>query len=163
MLGVTGLVAAVGGAVLALGLAGCAKQIAVPNLPAATAPPASTSPPPATAPPAVTAPARPAPPPPVAAPGAPPVKPPPVLSPQMGAAEEGRLSSEALARIEGAESVVRQIDQQRLAPPQLETFSTVQSFLVKAREAMTAKDYPRALTLADKARVLAAELSQSLR
>ncbi len=163
MLGARSLVAAVAG-VLALGVAGCAKQMAVPNLPASTVPPASsTAPPPATAPPTVTAPARPAPPPPVAAPAVPPVKPPPVLSPQMGAAEEGRLSSEALARIEGAESVVRQIDQQRLAPPQLETFSTVQSFLVKAREAMTAKDYPRALTLADKARVLAAELSQSLR
>jgi hypothetical protein len=81
-----------------------------------------------------------------------------VLSPQVGQEEEERLRREARARIERAEQVVRQIDQKKLAQEQRENFSTIQSFLSKANEALSMKDFPRAFNLADKARVLAEEL-----
>jgi hypothetical protein len=83
--------------------------------------------------------------------------------PQLPPREESRLTREAQTRIEGAERVVRQIDQARLAPAQQEIYATIQSFLAKAREAMSARDYPRALTLADKARILADDLSRAPR
>lgn len=87
----------------------------------------------------------------------------PVLSPQVGQEEEERLRQEARARIERAEQVVRQIDQKKLAQEQRENFLTVQSFLSKANEALSMKDFPRAFNLADKARVLAEELLSTLR
>jgi len=89
-----------------------------------------------------------------------PIVPPPVLSPEMGTEEQRRLTREAHARIASAERLVARLDRDKLGRQQQETFSTIQSFLVKAKEAVTERDYPRALTLADKARVLAEELSQ---
>ena len=86
--------------------------------------------------------------------------PPPVLSPEVGQQEEERLSRAASARIEGAERIVRQIDQARLAGNQQEMLSTVQSFLAKAKEAISAKDFQRAYNLADKAQLLAEELAK---
>jgi len=172
--------------VLVLG-AGCAKEKAVANLPAveAPAPPAAPAPsdpavpsiespptpaplvvPPAGVPPAapraVTPPRPVAPPPPAAVvpPPPAPIVPPPVLSPEIGTEEQRRLTREAHARIASAERLVARLDRDKLGRQQQETFSTIQSFLVKAREAVTERDYPRALTLADKARVLAEELSQ---
>ena len=53
---------------------------------------------------------------------------------------------------------MKQIDQRRLVGDQQQNLLTVQSFLVKAREALTEKDVQRALTLADKAYLLAEEL-----
>ena len=86
-----------------------------------------------------------------------------MLAPQVGGEEERRLTLATQTRIEDAEKLVQRIDQKRLGRPQQETYSTIQSFLAKAREAMSGKDYQRAFTLADKAQVLAEELSQSLR
>jgi hypothetical protein len=86
-----------------------------------------------------------------------------VLSPQVGGEEEVRLSREVRTRLEGAEKAVGQIDHKRLGAPQLETYATIQSFLTKAREAMTVRDYQRALTLADKAQTLATDLSRASR
>ncbi|MFN3476667.1 MAG: hypothetical protein ACK4Z6_03820 [Candidatus Methylomirabilales bacterium] len=95
----------------------------------------------------------------------PPVKkePPPVLSPQVGREEEDRLKQEAKAKIEGAEHLVKQIDQKKLAKEQEETFLTIQSFLSKAKEALSLKDFLRAFTLADKAQTLADELFHTFR
>lgn len=103
--------------------------------------------------------------PPPAPPKPPPVKkePPPLLSPQVGQAEEDRLKQEAKAKIEGAERLVKQIDQKKLAKEQEETFLTIQSFLSKAKEALSLKDFLRAFTLADKAQTLADELFHILR
>ena len=53
---------------------------------------------------------------------------------------------------------MKQIDQRRLVGDQHQNLLTVQSFLVKAREALSEKDVQRALTLADKAFLLAEEL-----
>jgi hypothetical protein len=103
----------------------------------------------------------PVPPPPVAPLSPAPVPPPRVLAPQVGGEEEARLSREVRTRLEGAEKAVGLIDQKRLGVPQLETYATIQSFLSKAREAVVARDYQRALTLADKAQTLATDLSRS--
>jgi hypothetical protein len=81
-----------------------------------------------------------------------------VLSPQVGEREEARLKQAATSRIDRAERLVKQVDPKTLGKEQHETFETVQSFLAKAREAMSAKDFQRAFTLADKAKVLAEEL-----
>jgi hypothetical protein len=87
-----------------------------------------------------------------------PPPPPPVLSPQVGKREEDRLRQDATARIERAEQIVQQIDQKKLAREQQDTFSTVQSFLSKAKEAISSSDFERAYNLADKAKLLAEEL-----
>jgi len=53
--------------------------------------------------------------------------------------------------------------QQKLATEQQEIFLTIQSFLSKAKEALSIMDFPRAFNLADKAQVLANELFRALR
>ncbi|HSE04418.1 MAG TPA: hypothetical protein VLK35_09745 [Methylomirabilota bacterium] len=127
------------------------------------------APPPRPAPPA--APATPAPPP-TAAPAAPSPAPPrtaaiprepPVLAPQASAEEEQRIKVQAERRIEGTERLVQRIDPTRLAREQQENYRTIQSFLVKAREALSTRDVQRAFTLADKAYLLADEMSKAPR
>jgi len=144
---------------------------APPVAPPAVAPPPAVTPPtvpsaplvgPPPTPPGPTVLKKDAPVPPPVAPLSPaPVPPPRVLAPQVGGEEEARLSREVRTRLEGAEKAVGLIDQKRLGVPQLETYATIQSFLSKAREAVVARDYQRALTLADKAQTLATDLSRS--
>ncbi|HSD51733.1 MAG TPA: hypothetical protein VLG48_10035 [Candidatus Methylomirabilis sp.] len=138
---------------LVVNVAGCAdlERLLSPSPP--PEPPAvkgEPSPPPA--------PAAPLPPTPVAPPS-----PPPVLSPQIGRVDEDRLRREASSRIQKTEQLVAQIDQSRLAKEQQETFSTIQNFLTNAKEALAARDFPRASNLADKAQILAEELLGSVR
>jgi hypothetical protein len=159
-------------------------------VPAPSAPPPRTSvvveeqPPPKTAPPDLVKepvapppkvvspsplPVVPAPPPPAAPPPAPPktaALPPkdvpslPVLAPQASVEEELRMKMQAERRIEGTEKLVQRIDPSRLAREQQENYLTIQSFLSKAREALSTRDMQRAFTLADKAYLLADELSK---
>ncbi len=84
----------------------------------------------------------------------------PVLAPQASAEEEQRIKSKAERRIEGTERLVQKIDPSRLAREQQENYLTIQSFLAKAREALSSRDVQRAFTLADKAFLLADELSK---
>ncbi|HSB40251.1 MAG TPA: hypothetical protein VLK28_00330, partial [Methylomirabilota bacterium] len=107
-----------------------------------------------------------------AAPAAPPAAPPrtaaiprepPVLAPQASAEEEQRIKAQAERRIEGTERLVRGIDPSRLAREQQENYRTIRSFLVKAREALSTRDVQRALTLAEKAYLLADEMSKAPR
>lgn len=86
--------------------------------------------------------------------------PPPVLSPQADQQQEDRLRRDAAARIERAEQIMKQIDQTKFAKEQQDTFSTIQSFLAKAKEAISIKDFQRAYNLADKAKHLAEELAK---
>jgi hypothetical protein len=86
-----------------------------------------------------------------------------VLSPEVGREDEDRLKREASGRIQKAEEMIRQVDQKKLAKEQQETFATIQSFLGKAKEALSAQDFPRASNLADKAAVLAEDLVRTLR
>ena len=105
------------------------------------------------------APAAPRPPAPVAPPPTPEV-PPPVLSPVLSAVEEQKLRADTQQRIDGAEQRLRQIDPAKLVSGQQDSLQTTQSFLDKAREALQAQDVQRAFTLADKAYLLADELSK---
>jgi hypothetical protein len=128
-----------------------------PPRPATPAPVAPRAAPPAPAPPRPATPAA-SPPAPVAPP-APADVPPPVLSPVLSAADEQKLRGETQQRIDGAEQRLRQIDPAKLASGQQDSLQTVQSFLGKAREALQAQDVQRAFTLADKAYLLADELT----
>lgn len=118
------------------------------------------------------APPRPTPPPPLVTPPVPVPPPPrsaaiprepPVLAPQASAEEEQRLKTQAERRIEGTEKLVQKIDPARLPREQQENYRTIQSFLVKAREALSTRDVQRAFTLADKAYFLADEMSKAPR
>jgi hypothetical protein len=82
-------------------------------------------------------------------------QPPPVLSPQVGTEGESSQRWDAEAKIQGAEKIVKQVDQKTLAEEQQEIFSTIQSFLSKAREALSLGDFLRAFNLAEKAQILA--------
>jgi hypothetical protein len=128
-------------------------------------PPKVTTPPPP--PPAAPAPATP-PQPPSRSAAVPPTAPAPtppvvVLAPQASAEEEQRMKFQAERRIEGTEKLVQRIDPSRLAREQQENYLTIQSFLTKAREALSTRDVQRAFTLADKAFLLADELSKGPR
>jgi len=156
-----------------LGLTGCAtiKSWFVPSPPPARAEQPDESAPRGALPPVPPAPAAPraappapgAPRPPAPAPAAPTPAPdvsPPVLSPVLSAVDEQRLRTETQQRIDGTEQRLRQIDPAKLASGQQDSLRTVQSFLDKAREALQAQDIQRAYTLADKAYLLADELSR---
>ena len=110
-------------------------------------------------------PSSPAAPSPPAAPGpaAPPAPAPRVLGQQVSSEDEKRIQGDAQRRIDRTERLVKQIDQRRLIGDQHQNLLTVQSFLVKAREALSEKDVQRALTLADKAFLLAEELVKVVR
>ncbi len=68
---------------------------------------------------------------------------------------------DAQSRIDGTERLVREIDQKKLAAEQQQSLQTIQSFVAKAKEALSAGDPQRAFTLADKAYLLANELSRA--
>lgn len=106
--------------------------------------------------PAAPRPAAPAP----AAPRVPPDVPPPVLSPVLSAVDEQKLRADTQRRIDGAAQRLRQIDPAKLASGERDSLQTVQSLLDKAREALQSQDIQRAFTLADKAYLLAEELTR---
>jgi len=86
-----------------------------------------------------------------------------VLAPQVSSEDERRIQGEAQRRIDGTERLMRQIDLGKLGDDQQQNLQTIQSFLVKAKEALSEKDVQRAMTLADKAYLLANELARTLR
>lgn len=144
-----------------------------PDLPPAPPVPPAPAPTARTSPPAPVPPVAPVPPPQASVPPAPvPVPPPPQapqppqpprLSQQVSSDEEKRIQADAMRRIDRAERLMRQVDQKRLPDSQTQNVHTVQSFLTKAKEALAERDVQRALTLADKASVLADELVKSMR
>lgn len=64
--------------------------------------------------------------------------------------------------IQRVERTLMSIDQQKLKADQSETYQTIDSFLIQAREAVTNKDFQQAMNLAQKARVLSNELSKAV-
>lgn len=92
-----------------------------------------------------------------------PPSPPPKLSPQVGRDEENQLKQDAEAKIKGAERIFEQLDKKALAADQQEILSTIRSFLSKAKQALSTKDFVRALNLADKAHFLAEDLSGTVK
>lgn len=73
------------------------------------------------------------------------------------------MQRQAQTRIDETERLVRRIDQKKLVGDQHQNFLTIQSFVTKAKEALSQRDVQRAFTLADKARLLAEELSRKTR
>ena len=90
-------------------------------------------------------------------------EPPARLSPQVSTDQEERLTDEATSKIQGAERILLAIDERKLTSDQQETFQTIQSFLTQAKAALSRKDFPRAINLAQKAQVLSDELSRARR
>ena len=88
--------------------------------------------------------------------------PPPLPLPQLSLEKDDQLREEAKGKVEGAERILKQIDQNRLAKEQQDTFLTIESFLLKAKEALSVKDFLRAFNLADKAQILAEDLVQMI-
>ncbi len=69
---------------------------------------------------------------------------------------------DAQTRIDETERLIRDIDRKKLLEQQEQNFQTIESFLGKAKDALSAQDLQRAFTLADKAYLLADELSRTL-
>lgn len=96
-------------------------------------------------------------------PAAPPTKresgPPPMLAPQVGKGDEERLRRESEGRIQRTEQILGGIDPQRLGTDDREAMATIRSFLAKAKDALASRDLLRASTLAEKAQILADDLS----
>jgi hypothetical protein len=80
----------------------------------------------------------------------------------VGIDDEQRMRRNAETRIDEAERLIREIDRKKLLEQQERNFQTIESFLDKAKEALIAQDLQRAVTLADKAYLLADELSRTL-
>ena len=87
--------------------------------------------------------------------------PPPVLAPQVG--DEEQLRRTAGSRIQRTEQLIGQLEGKSLTAEQQERLMTVRSLLGNAKEALAAQDLTKASNLADKARLLAEELSQSVK
>jgi hypothetical protein len=146
----------VGLLLLAAAAAGCAQVTAArpPRLR-----PGPAVPPPGPPPPSPVTPPQASPTPPqLPTPPAPP--PTPVVSPRTE--DEDRVTREVSERLAQARRLVAQIDPAKLAGDQREIFTNIQDFLVKAGEALSAKDLPRARILADKASKLAGDLAATL-
>jgi len=126
--------------------------------PESVAPPRAVPPPPEPRRPLPSAPRPPAPPPPPQR--VTPEPAPPVLSPVLSAVDEQKLRADTQQRIDRTTQRLRQIDPTKLASADQDSLQTVQSFLEKAREALQAQDIQRAFTLADKAYLLADELTK---
>jgi hypothetical protein len=68
------------------------------------------------------------------------------------------LRQEVESRLQKTEGLLARLDPQRLGKEQRDTLATIQSFVANAREALSAQDLPRAVTLASKAELLAQDL-----
>lgn len=133
--------------------------VAVPPPPVTAAPPTPpvTGTPPPRAAPLPTTPSK------KVSPPSPTAAPPRVLAPQLSAAEEERLRQKASARIESAEQLVKHLGERQLGQSEQDTFGTIRSLLDRARVAFAEANLKEAYNLADKAQVLATELSRSTR
>ena len=92
-----------------------------------------------------------------------PVKPaPPQISPQLSAKDLENAKASTTANITTAEKNLHQTDGRTLNAAQKDLADKISGFLSQAHEAILADDWVRALNLAEKARVLSAELVKSL-
>jgi outer membrane biosynthesis protein TonB len=172
--------------VIAIGLGGCASKRIVRAAPASVSTPPPEEPAPAPAPvtpPPAEATAEPAPesplPEPPTVPAKRPIAPrprpapvetvepaqpkpaPPQISPQLSAKDLETAKANTTANITTAERNLHQADGKALNPAQKDLTEKINGFLSQAHDAVRADDWVRALNLAEKARVLSAELVKS--
>jgi fibronectin type 3 domain-containing protein len=88
---------------------------------------------------------------------------PPILAPQVGKSDEEQAKRATSTRIQRAEQAIAQLEGKKLTSDQREQLLTVQNLLGSAKEALAAQDLAKASNLAEKARILAEELSKSLK
>jgi hypothetical protein len=86
-----------------------------------------------------------------------------VLAPQVGKSDEEALKRGAGSRIQRTEQLIGQLGDKKLTSDQQEQLLTIRSFLDKAKDALAARDLAQASNLAEKAQILAEELSQGIR
>jgi outer membrane biosynthesis protein TonB len=91
----------------------------------------------------------------------PPKPAPPQISPQLSAKDLESAKTSTTANITTAEKNLHQADGRALNAAQKDLFDKTSGFLAQAHEAILADDWVRALNLAEKARVLSAELVKS--
>jgi len=72
-----------------------------------------------------------------------------------------KMENEVTTKIRHTEQLVAKVDSKNLTLQQNETFTAIQAFLSKAKEALHEKDMSRALNLAEKAEALAQDLPNS--
>jgi outer membrane biosynthesis protein TonB len=88
---------------------------------------------------------------------------PPVLAPQVGKGDEEQSKRTAGSRIQRTEELIRLLEGKKLTHDQREQLLTVQNLLGSAKEALAAQDLAKASNLAEKARILAEELTQAVK
>jgi hypothetical protein len=93
---------------------------------------------------------------------APPKPAPPQISPQLSAKDLETAKANTTANITTSEKNLHQADGKALNAAQKDLTEKISGFLSQAHEAIRADDWVRALNLAEKARVLSAELVKSL-
>ena len=81
-----------------------------------------------------------------------------VLAPSITDERKDKIENEVTTKIRRTEQLVATVDSRHLSSQESETFTAIQSFLSKAKEALHEKDMPRALNLVDKAQALAQDL-----
>ena len=86
---------------------------------------------------------------------------PPQISPQLSAKDLEAARKNTAANITTAENNLRQASGRQLNPAQKDLTDKISSFLSQSHEAIKADDWVRAQNLAEKARVLSAELVKS--
>jgi len=84
-----------------------------------------------------------------------------LLSPAIADERKDKIESEVTTKIRHTEQLVATVDLRHLTSQESETFTAIQSFLSKAKEALHEKDMPRALNLAEKAEALVQDLPNS--
>jgi outer membrane biosynthesis protein TonB len=93
---------------------------------------------------------------------APPKPAPPQISPQLSAQDLDKATKNTRDNITAAEQNLQQANGKRLGAAQKDLVEKITGFLSQAHEAIVANDWVRAQNLAEKARVLSAELVKSL-
>jgi hypothetical protein len=73
------------------------------------------------------------------------------------------VTQEVHARLAHTEKIIAQIDPGGLTQDRREIYAGIQDFVVKAKEALSAKDLPRARNLAEKASTLADDLAKAVK
>ncbi|MCL6480559.1 MAG: hypothetical protein K6U02_02420 [Firmicutes bacterium] len=91
-----------------------------------------------------------------------PAVPPPRIAPQLSPERQAELERKTNEALAAAEKNLERSYGKRLNATQHDLVQKIQGFLAQSREAIQAKDWTRASTLAEKARVLSIELVRSL-
>lgn len=83
-----------------------------------------------------------------------------MLTPDIRQGDIETLQREIRRKIQIAEGLAAKVDPTKLDQDHKDAFATVESFIARAKESLTRQDFPAASNMAEKARILAEELSR---